>query len=92
VRAACTPQSASPRDVAAAAAAKPWTQPLYTPCSAVSRWWRIALAPGFAGPLCCIASIQHASGLRVSVSLSLSNTVRCAHRCQNSCSPAAAIT
>jgi hypothetical protein len=53
--------------------------PFYSiPCSAVFRLWRIALAPGFAGPLCCIASIQHARshdtrGFRP-MSLSLSQT------------------
>ncbi len=33
---------------------------LRQPRSAVSRWWRIALAPGFVEPLCRIASMQHA--------------------------------
>jgi hypothetical protein len=50
--------------------------PFYaSPCSAVSRWWRIALAPGFVGPLCCIASIQHARSPDTrGFSLSLSNS------------------
>jgi hypothetical protein len=50
--------------------------PFYaSPCSAASRWWRIALAPGFAGPLCCIASLPHARSLpNRGFSLSLSNT------------------
>jgi hypothetical protein len=59
-------------------------RPFYaSPCSAVSRWWRIALAPGFAGPLCCIASIQHARShdTRGFRSLSLSQTrACCGHR------------
>jgi hypothetical protein len=46
-----------------------------SPCSAASRWWRIALAPGFVEPLCRIASLPHARspGPR-GFSLSLSNT------------------
>jgi hypothetical protein len=50
--------------------------PFYTsPCSAASRRWRIALAPGFVRPLGCIASLPHArsTGPR-GYSLSLSNT------------------
>jgi hypothetical protein len=35
--------------------------PFYaSPCSAASRRWRIALAPGFVRPLGCIASLPHA--------------------------------
>ncbi len=58
--------------------------PFYaSPCSAASRWWRIALAPGFVGMLCCIASIQpahsHATRGYPSLSLFLSNTVAGLH-------------
>jgi hypothetical protein len=52
-----TPASRSHRSVAVFSALLPFYA---SPCSAASRWWRIALATGFAGPLCCIASLPHA--------------------------------
>ncbi len=53
-----------------------------SPCSAVPRWWRIALAPGFVTMRCCIASIKHARShdTRGFPSLSSQTHVRATHR------------
>ncbi len=53
--------------------------PFYaSPCSAAFRWWRIALAPGFVEPLCCIASMPHArSPATHGFSLSLKHNNTC---------------
>jgi hypothetical protein len=52
-----TPASRSCGSVAVFSALLPFYA---SPCSAASRRWRIALAPGFVKPLCCIASPPHA--------------------------------
>ncbi len=67
-----TPASRSRGSVAVISALLPFYA---SPCSAASRWWRIALAPGFVKPLCRIASLPHtrSPGPR-GFSLSLSNT------------------
>jgi hypothetical protein len=72
VRPAYVRPSAQTRSVSSSTSL--WNTPTTT--SAASRWWRIALAPGFVEPLCCIASTQHARSpdTRGFSSLSLSNT------------------
>jgi hypothetical protein len=75
------PASRSRGSVAAFSALLPFYA---SPCSAASRWWRIALAPGFVETLCRIASLQHArSPDNRGFSRSLSNTLprlHAAHR------------
>jgi hypothetical protein len=51
-----TPASRSRGSVAGVSALLPFYA---SPCSAASRWWRIALAPGFVKPPCHIASLPH---------------------------------